>query len=148
MKLPNIIFGIIIICIGALFFGMTFDFPKLTLEPVGPSFMPRVYSVLLIMLGLLLIMNLFKNNEAANSIDRKNLKNVLFSMLLVLMYIILIRYIGFYISTLLFSISFLLFSRVRNKYVIISLPIGIITVIFIFFDKLLKVAIPLGILFS
>lgn len=147
MRLPNLIIGIIIVLIGIFFIANTLDFPDLTLEPVGPAFMPRLYSILLIFLGSILIIKALRE-KAENKETESNMKYALISMLIVVVYVLIIPLLGFYISTFIFSLTFLFFSQVRNKIILVSIPVGAILFIFIFFDKILKVAIPVGSLFS
>lgn len=149
MRIPNLSIGIVVIGIGIFFITNTLEFPELTLEPMGPAFMPRLYSILLIFLGLILAIKALreKKNQENTSVEN-NMKYVLLSMLIVLIYVLLIPYLGFYVSTLVFCFVFLVFSKVNNKVVLILVPIGTISLIYIFFDKILKVAIPLGSLFS
>lgn len=149
MRIPNLSIGIVVIGIGIFFITNTLEFPELTLEPMGPAFMPRLYSILLIFLGLILAIKALreKKNQENTSVEN-NMKYVLLSMLIVLIYVLLIPYLGFYVSTLVFCFVFLVFSKVNNKIVLVSVPIGTISLIYIFFDKILKVAIPLGSLFS
>lgn len=149
VRIPNLSIGIVVIGIGIFFITNTLEFPELTLEPMGPAFMPRLYSILLIFLGLILAIKALreKKNQENTSVEN-NMKYVLLSMLIVLIYVLLIPYLGFYVSTLVFCFVFLVFSKVNNKIVLVSVPIGTISLIYIFFDKILKVAIPLGSLFS
>lgn len=149
VRIPNLIIGIVVIGIGLFFIANTLSFPNITLEPMGPAFMPRMYGAILIFLGLILaITTLKEKKKEENENEEKNMKYVLLSMLIVLTYVLLIPYFGFYIATLAFSVVFLIFSKVYNKIVLVSVPIGTVLLIYVFFDKILKVAIPLGSLFS
>ena len=147
MRLPNLIIGIVIVLVGIFFIANTLDFPDLKLEPIGPAFMPRLYSILLIFLGLILVIKALREREEKASTE-SNIKYALLSMLIVIVYVLLIPLVGFYISTFIFTIVFLYFSKVRSKIILISIPTGAIVFIYICFDKILKVAIPVGSLFS
>lgn len=147
MKKPNYISGLIVIIIAGFFYSLTFDFPKLDNQIIGAEFMPRVYCILLLILGCLLLIQGFRNKKEEND-EENTLKYSLGSMLAVLIYLIIIPIIGFYISTILLVFSLLVFSKVRNKIILIVIPIGTSLFIFIFFQMLLNVSIPLGSLFS
>ncbi len=147
MRLPNLIIGIVTTLIGIFFIANTLDFPNLDLEPLGAAFMPRLYSILLIFLGLILVMQAIRDNKEKKE-AKSNVKYALISMFIVIVYVLFIPPLGFYISTFLFTFIFLLFSKVRNKIVLVSVPVGTVLFIYICFDKILKVAIPAGSLFS
>lgn len=146
MRIQNMIFGIIIIVLGGFFYALTFDFPKLSADAPGPAFMPRVYCGLLIIFGLIVFIRgiLDKRKEEE---QEKTFRYAIASMGIVLLYIIVMPFIGFNISTFFLVLFLLLFSKVRSKLILISIPIGTVLFIFIVFVKLLKVSIPTGSLF-
>lgn len=147
MKIPHIICGLISIVIGGFFYFLTFNFPELETTEVGPAFLPRVYCGLLIIFCVILfIQGLIEKGKEKT--EEKTLGYALASMGIVLLYVWILPIVGFYISTLLTIFSLLLFSRVRSKLILISIPIGSVLFVFIVFEKLLKVSIPLGSLFS
>lgn len=147
MKVPHIVSGIISICLGSLFYYFTLDFPELKTTDTGAAFLPRIYSGLLILFGvILLIQGLRDRTETAKGVQ--TVKFALITMVIVLAYILIIPYIGFYIATVLTIFGLLFFSRVRKAITLICVPIGAVLFIFLVFEKLLKVTIPMGSLFS
>src|SRR5699024_3543117 len=78
LRIPNIIGGAIVILIGALFYALTFDFPNFSMQETGPEFLPRIYSVLLIILGLLTIVQGIRDKSKSD--DGEN--NIGFSIIL------------------------------------------------------------------
>jgi len=146
MRIPNMICGISILLLGSLFYALTFDFPQLNANDPGPAFMPRIYCGLLILFGLIIfiqgILDKSKKEEKENTF-----RYAFASMGIVLLYIIVMPFIGFNISTFFLVLILLLFSKVRSKVILISIPIGTVLFIFIIFEKLLKVSIPTGSLF-
>ncbi|CEG22083.1 Tripartite tricarboxylate transporter TctB family protein [Planococcus massiliensis] len=147
MKKPNYISGLIIIIIAGFFYSLTFNFPKLENQLIGAEFMPRVYSVMLIILGSILLIQTFRNKEESDE-QENTMKYSIGAMLFVILYVVVIPYIGFYISTFLLVLGLLLFSKVKNKILLITIPVGTSLFIFVFFQILLKVSIPMGTLFS
>lgn len=147
MKIPNYIGGILTIILAGFFYSRTFNFPNLQAQDIGAAFMPRVYCILLILLGGILIVQGFLD-KSENSGSENTMKYAMLSMVFILVYIILVPILGFYISTLLLVLGMLLFSKVRSKVILVTIPIGTILFIFVFFQQLLKVSVPLGSLFS
>lgn len=133
--------------IAGFFYSLTFQFPETATQDVGPAFMPRVYCGLIVLLGGLLIIQGFRDQSKKEGTER-TIGYALATMGFVLLYLILIPYLGFYLSTALFVFALLVFSKVRNKMALISVSLGTPLFIFVVFEKLLKVAIPLGSLFS
>ncbi|MUV37057.1 hypothetical protein JNUCC1_00863 [Lentibacillus sp. JNUCC-1] len=147
MKLSNYISGIITIVIGVFFYTLTFSFKKLGNQLIGAEFMPRVYCGLLIVLGFILLVQTYRDKSKKD--EKKNtMKYALGTMVIVLLYIIVIPLVGFYLATVFTILGLLLFSKVKNKIIIFLLPIGTVAFVYVAFDKLLKVSIPIGSLFS
>lgn len=144
MKTPNIIISIISIIFGVLVYVFTLDFPQLTGSDSGPAFMPRIYAIFIMIFGIsLLVKSIFFSNEEANPISKK----VLIYILMFIIYICLIPLIGVYGSTVLFLVFMLWFSQVRRLVVLIAVPAGAVLFIFLFFQQLLNVPIPGGLLY-
>ena len=146
MRIQNMICGMSILILGGFFYALTFDFPQLSAKDPGPAFMPRIYCGLLILFGLIVFIRgiLDKNKKEE---QEKTFRYAIASMGIVLLYIIAMPIVGFNISTLFLVFSLLLFSKVRSKITLISIPIGTVLFIYIVFVKLLKVSIPVGSLF-
>ncbi|WP_223634619.1 tripartite tricarboxylate transporter TctB family protein [Planococcus sp. 4-30] len=147
MKKPNYISGLIIIIIAGFFYSQTFDFPQLDSQLIGADFMPRVYCIMLILLGCILLIQTYRDKEEADE-QENTMKYSIGAMFFVILYVIVIPYIGFYISTFLLVLGLLLFSKVKNKILLIAIPVGTSLFIYVFFQILLKVSIPMGTLFS
>jgi len=103
--------------------------------------MPRMYSVLLFLCGILLIIQSFKKS---GNIHVENKKLMALIVLLVFLYIILMPILGFYIVTPVFLFIALWFLKVRRKWSLILVPFLATFSVFLFFQYLLKVPIPLG----
>lgn len=147
MKRAELIISIIGLLVAGSFYYFTFDFPKLKMQETGPAFMPRIYCGLLLFLSMvLLVQTIIKKGKEEGK--ENTLPYAIASMGFILVYIVLIPFIGFYISTLLVVFGLLFFQKVRNKWALIAVPLCTAFFVFIFFEKLLKVSIPLGSLFS
>ena len=147
MKKPNYIIALLIIIVAGFFYSQTFDFPQLDNQLIGADFMPRVYCILLIILGCILLIQTYRDKDDTEE-EESTMKYSIGAMLFVILYVIVIPYIGFYISTFLLVLGLLLFSKVKNKIYLIAIPVGTSLFIYVFFQILLKVSIPMGTLFS
>lgn len=150
LKIANIASGIVSIVIGGLFYFLTFSFPKIETDVLGPDFLPRFYCILLILFGLILVIQgvIKKNSNEETEIQRgKTVGYALSSMAIVFLYIIVLPYIGFYISTVLAMVALLYFSKIRKLPVLVGVPLAVALFVFIIFEKLLKVPVPTGSLF-
>lgn len=150
LKIANIASGIVSIVIGGFFYFLTFGFPEIETDLLGPDFLPRLYCFLLIFFGLILVIQgvIKKYSDEETGIQRsKTIGYALSSMAIVFLYIIILPYIGFYISTVLAMSALLYFSKIRKPLVLVGVPLGVALFIFIVFEKLLKVQVPMGSLF-
>ncbi|NEU30191.1 tripartite tricarboxylate transporter TctB family protein [bacterium LRH843] len=145
MKKVNMYSGLVVILIAAIFYSMTLSFPVQAVEETGPAFIPRIYSGILIFLGILLVIQSLREK---NELERVNMMTISLVIGLVFVYVFFIQFIGFYIATFLFLVTFLWFMKVRKMAVLLGVPISVMLVVFIFFQKILVVPIPLGSLFS
>ncbi|MFD1206217.1 MULTISPECIES: tripartite tricarboxylate transporter TctB family protein [Sporosarcina] len=146
MKIPHITSGIISILIGGFFYFLTLDFPDRNTMEVGAAFLPRIYCGLLIIFGLILFIQGILDKEKSEK-QWMTIGYALISMVIVLAYILAMPFIGFYISTALVIFGLLFFSKVRRVATLISVPLGAVLFVYIVFELLLKVSIPLGSLF-
>ncbi len=72
-------------------------------------------------------------------------KKIIYYILLILVYILLWEWLGYIITTFLFTLVSLLFLGMKNKTVLTLFPICITAVIYILFTNLLMVSLPKGI---
>lgn len=141
----DIISGVIVIMIS-LFFGInTMKFNASTSTDLGAQFMPRVYVGLLIFLSLLMIIKSIKDKNKEKS---SYSKSTFIVMALLSIYILVMPYLGFYISTPIFIFILLRYLKIENRIIYLGIPIGMTAFIYVFFNILLKVSLPMGIIFS
>ena len=149
----DIYIGIVLILIGGFLYVQSLDYTQ------ESASYPRAIIILLIFLSILIIIeglkktklmkekdaNLFEGEESPLSIAV--LKSPLFSIAYVVAYAILINLLGFFTSTILFTIAFLAFMGVRRWQTFVYTTIGINLFIYLLFVLQLKVQLPEGILF-
>jgi len=152
LKNEKVIGSVIFLIISGLFFVLSMDFPTVAVTTdVGPAFMPRMYTVFLALLSIVLLIQGIKEKikkEKYSITNYENIGLVLIIMALTVVYVFLIPYLGFYLVSLIFIITFLFISRVKKLWTILFVSIFTNVFVFVFFEKLLAVPIPVGMLFS
>lgn len=145
MKRADLISSIIVMAVAIFFFYQTFAFPDTGADSeTGPEFIPRIFSTLLMILGIILFIKSFTTKEEAPT---TKVKMIALTIGILFVYMLLINFLGFYSSTILFVLVLLLITNIRKIALLITVPISIALFIFVFFENLLTVPIPTGILF-
>ena len=111
----------------------------------------RTYPTLLIIVaaamsvGLLLKSVLrYKSSEMVQTNVVAQLKIIVPYCLMIVAYLILMGYLGYIISTVLFIIAALCYLRMKNKIAIVILALAMTVIIYFVFSKYLIVVLPFG----
>ena len=147
--LGNIVFSIIIILLSLFFFYETFNFQITNPRDIGPAFLPRVYSLILLSLGVILLVNKIKKykTKTIKQQDVRKFNKAILAMFLLFIYILITPYLGFYLGTPIIILTFLWVTGIRNLIILLGVPIGITLLIYLLFYQLLGIPIPTGDLF-
>lgn len=86
-----------------------------------------------------------RTKESKKKEDR-SLRKLLFIIVLSILYVVLIKPLGFVVSTFLFLTGSMILLEVKNKKIAVLVPIITVALIYFVFKILLKVQIPVGIL--
>lgn len=78
--------------------------------------------------------------------EERSLRKLLFIIVLSILYVVLIKPLGFVVSTFLFLTGSMILLEVKNKKIAVLVPIITVALIYFVFKILLKVQIPVGIL--
>lgn len=149
----DIYIGFVLILIGLFLFIETLDFTQDSANyPRGIIILFIFFSVLIIIEGFRKTklmkeenVNLFEGEESP--LNLSILKSPLFSIAFVIIYAVLIPTLGFFVSTLLFTIVFLWFMGVRKWQTYVYTAVGIDLFVYLLFVMQLNVRLPQGILF-
>ncbi len=137
----------VILAISFYYISSFFPAPRTGLF-VGAATIPKVWSIFLLIASLIGLISYPKNHK--NEITKKgeNVKSVVQLAFLILAYISLISFIGFFISTGLFLIASMLIMK-YNKYIILFLITAVVLLFMYFvFIKILMVPLPIGSIFQ
>jgi len=111
---------------------------------------PRLVNVWIAICGILLILKSWKSTEKIilyESKDEKGIIRVVATVIIFLIYIFMIDFLGFFISSFIFIIILMLSFGVRQWIKLISVPIIILLFLYFLIKKILFFPLPEGIFF-
>jgi hypothetical protein len=120
---------------------------------LSPAFFPELAFILIFLLSCLLtILSYFKSDarqpsETAKKFDLIQMKQVGTIFLVLILYVILINFIGYYIASFATLLTLFWIFRVKSWYTILPVSILLMVMVFFFFEMGLKVLLPRGFLF-
>ena len=115
---------------------------------VGAATVPRVWSIFLLIVSLLGLFLYFKDPENEVTKKGENVRPVITLIFIILVYVSLISFAGFFISTGIFLICSMLVLK-YNKYLSLILTTFIVlTFMYFVFIKVLMVPLPIGSVFE
>lgn len=138
------IFSIILCLISAVVYysASQFDMSYIGDTGLGPDFFPKVVSVILIVLSILIFISSGKNKKAEKN---PNVKYTLTTIGTFAVYIVLIGRIGYLVSTILFS--FAIISLLKKDSIVLKVVYSIVFPVglYLLFTYAFKVSLPTGI---
>ena len=155
-KYGDIIVGIFYAVLGIALIVVARMLPKSQVMDIGPDFMPTVVGTLILVLSVILLVQsvreLKKNPDKEYGKDESDYKRVLLSLILALLYVFLLKPVGFIICTLvyLFCQIYVLApdSHRTKKDMIMYLIIDVVftLIVYYLFRIGFKIVLPAGIL--
>jgi len=154
MKKAEIFISLFFMNFSIIIFKMSDSFPSLKGHDVGSGFFPRMLSIILIFLSLLLLFGCFKkknsifaeNNE--KSIDILPSIRVIIVIILTIAYRYLLEYVGLLILSPLYLIILMLLIKVEDFKKSVFLSIFVTITLWFIFCYLLKMPLPTGSIFQ
>ena len=140
--------GIVILCLAIFSLVISFQYSYSGIVGPGPGFFPIWLSVSLIILSILYIYESIKGKNVSEEEwpTGHSLKQVLFIMMSLVLFLVLFILCGFLVAGIIFLT--VLFYREYKWFVTASLSVGITLFIYVMFNIVLKVHLPSsGILF-
>ncbi len=138
--------GVFLMLFSVWFWVLSEKFPE------EAQLFPRFFLIANFALSALLVFNTLRHNrrpdaEAHGPVNWKELALVLEAYLLIMAYIVCISAVGFYVSTTVFLVVFMLFLNVRNPLALVGVAAGMDAFIYLLFSVGLKLSLPAGMLF-
>jgi len=129
----------------ALAFGIvTINFPDKG-DEVGPGVVPGLWLISILIFSTLLLFRVFMGNEEKDP-PRGHLGKVAVFVVMTILYIVVMQFIGYYLTTVIYLILGMYYLSYRNWIVMISIAGGWIVFSYFAFYRLLYVPLPKGML--
>lgn len=156
-KYGDIIVGVFFMLLSAAMMVMAKMLPKSTVMDIGPDFMPMCIGVMTFVLAAALVLLNIKNMKiyvaqaVAEGPEKADYKRVLTSFIIILVYVFVLKSVGFIISTLVYlpvQMFILAPEERRGKKDVIQLLITDVLftfVVFFLFRYGFKIVLPAGI---
>lgn len=141
----ELIVPMIVIGLSVFLYIDTYSFQFMTYQKAGPQMWPRGILILLILISLMLIGKLLAAGNENREKPKTNIKSITSVMLLLFFYIFLMQYLGYIISTLLFTFFAMLFFGNRNIFQLVCVPVMIVAFIFLAFNYAMFIPLPKGV---
>ena len=140
-SLPDIIISIVL-----LGFLATLAMQLSSVPDVSRNYPALLIVVAAIMSAILLIKGAirYRHDEVVETNVVGQLKIILPFCLMIIAYLILMGYLGYIISTVVFMIAALCYLRMKNKIAVVILALAMTIVIYFVFSKYLIVVLPFG----
>lgn len=136
----------VVFVVFSLFFTMiTLNLPNDQAQSMGPKAWPLIVLIGLLILSIIQIIKSYKNNNVNVKDIKFDYKKATILLCLLLFYFIIIRYLGFIISTiiLMYSLSLIIYKQRPQISLIFSVVITLIVSIFFIF--IIQLPLPRGV---
>lgn len=141
----------VFIIISIFVFVISCTFPAGSNGALGPGFFPKVLSIIVMILSSIELITSGKSDKDESEKEEqfffKESLRVWVALVIIIIYLISLKYIGFLIMTPLYLIIMFLYFKTKNIITLIGIPIGITCILYFIFMILLKVQLPHGIFF-
>ncbi len=142
----EVVIGLLLIFLSGYLYWLTLDFPQGELsKTAGPAAMPRLWLYGLVLFSAILIVNTIRDKAASNIDNGRNRIQSMSLIGLMIAYLLIVGYLGYYISTTIFLISGAYLLGYRKHWIIAVSGLGFTLLSYLIFYKLLQVPLPLGI---
>lgn len=148
----DLISGSVMLLFSACIYVSASGFPKSDYQLSGPAFYPQVMAVILAIISIVLIgrsAKSLKNNIKGEQIKINNPKKVIAAMAATLVYVLLLKTLGFLITTFIYLTALIFIMQPQKNKIPISVLISLIMTgaVYFVFAVLFSASLPMGIFF-
>jgi len=136
----NIVVPCVFIALALLFYVITLSFPE---EEAGPSAIPHLWILILIVLSIFLLIQAFIGKMEPDPKSGR-LDVLLLFIGSTVAYLLIMQFIGYYLSTFLFLILVMYFLSYRKHLIIFSVSGGWLLFAYLVFQRMLYIPLPQG----
>ncbi|HHU06851.1 MAG TPA: tripartite tricarboxylate transporter TctB family protein [Clostridiaceae bacterium] len=152
MVLTDLISGIVMLLISIYVYVSALSFPIAEYQQAGPAFYPQIMAVGLAIVSVILILRSIKrlkNGEMGPEVIVRNPKLVLAAMLATVLYVLVLKTLGFIITTFLYLAALVILMRPEKKMLINLVIAAVMTLaVYAIFAGLFSASLPRGTIFS
>jgi len=146
-KKSEIILNVIWVVLAASLFITAIPYADIkTLDPIGPHVFPKLMStVILICATINLILILLKREISVQQDKKINIKIIIQLVLIIIaggLYIYLIPWLGYFLSTALLMICLIEIQRGIKLWMNVSVSIGFSMILYLVFSRILNILLP------
>ena len=147
MTLANRVIGTILLLLSIYVWVTANAFPDAAGVGPGADFFPKLTASVLGILSILLVLKKEETEDSIFLVSGKNAWQFVFGFVAMILFVVLIETIGFTITAILFSISWMWLMGIRKIVQLLVVSIFVSLLITLVFEQLLNVPIPHGILY-
>jgi putative tricarboxylic transport membrane protein len=146
--LAEISIAAIVLISSCFLYYQTKLFPKTRISDIGPEYWPQLLLGGLIILSIFLLIDIYKRRTAlaATTAEQQPYPaRFWYTLALAIVYTIIMPYIGFAVSTLLFSLVIMRVLGVKNPKDLLMISAGTTVLFVVLFPKIMAVPMPRGV---
>jgi putative tricarboxylic transport membrane protein len=152
VKLADIIAGIICIVIGVYVLIVCRGYPEDVIMKIGPAFFPEILAWGMIVFSAILIFQAFNGKSLGEfeslDIRQKGVQRIIAAVSVMIIYCIILKPVGFLIVTIPFIMFYMFILGNRRKLQFLWVPAAITAGVYLVFEKVLVLSLPMGLLSS
>lgn len=141
----DVFLGIAVLVFGVVMYAQTIPMPEMA------AIFPKMMLIVLMVFGIGILLSGLKKTKDPSEEDPSasfvNIKYPIAFFAIIVLYALSMYYIGFYVSTIVFAVSAMLFFKYRNVKVIIGASVGLVVFLYLMFGLWLNVRMPDALLF-
>ena len=142
-RIQDLVIGVIALAVGVFLFLQTNEFPEITRN------FSRIILIILIAIGAVLIITSIINGKkpGPEEVSLKEFKNPMLAFLIIIVYVVMMEYIGFFVASAICIPALMLFMGQRKPIPMIATTAGALLFVYVLFVMQLGLRLPQGLLF-
>jgi putative tricarboxylic transport membrane protein len=152
VKLADIIAGIISAAIGVYVLLVCRGYPEDVIMKIGPAFFPEILAWGMVVFSAILIFQAFAGKSLGEfenlDIKQKGVQRIIGAVAVMIIYCIILKPVGFLIVTIPFIMFYMFILGNRSKHQYFWVPVAITLGVYLVFEKVLVLSLPMGLLSS
>ena len=146
-KLIDVGIGIFLLGLSISIYLYAEEYVGIGVNRYGPNFFPQALSAMLALSSIALIVQALRGKALKDleTIDKQGFIRATITLVIALIYLFIMQYIGFYISTVMFLFVTMKYLGQKNNFYTLLISICVGSIIYGIFSTFLKIPLPEGI---